>query len=76
MTQSPIKPRDLVRLLSGGPLLTVQSIVAGIATIVWFDSEGHFQRGSIAEDLIEGVCSDPITDWGKGPFGLAKDAKS
>jgi uncharacterized protein YodC (DUF2158 family) len=57
------KPGDLVRVKSGGPLMTVGSIKAGKVICEWFDRTGKPQRaflspGTLVEDASDASLSD------------------
>ncbi len=63
-----MQPGNTVRLKSGGPLMTVESVetVSGKATVhcVWFDNEHNERRASYPETaLVEDAGS------GKGRIG-------
>jgi uncharacterized protein YodC (DUF2158 family) len=57
------KPGDLVRVKSGGPLMTVGSIKAGKVICEWFDAAGKPRRallspGALVEDASDASLSD------------------
>ncbi|NNJ67622.1 MAG: DUF2158 domain-containing protein [Boseongicola sp.] len=54
MTDAPrFSPGDVVRLKSGGPPMTVESVVSGdVATCVWFSEERKFNTMFVMSTLV------------------------
>jgi uncharacterized protein YodC (DUF2158 family) len=44
-TNAEIKPGDVVRLESGGPLMTVSHLACGKVWTQWFDNKDRMQSG-------------------------------
>jgi uncharacterized protein YodC (DUF2158 family) len=62
MDERPIKPGDVVRLRSGGPLMTVESVESGVARVVWIDDRQQTHRESFApEALVTETNARPMT---------------
>jgi uncharacterized protein YodC (DUF2158 family) len=49
----PLRSGDLVRLRSGGPLMTVASIDGGDVNFVWTDPEGHIASEHLPIEALE-----------------------
>ena len=50
---SPLQNGDLVRVRSGGPLMTVVRIEGDQANCVWTDWDGQFESGSFPIDVLQ-----------------------
>jgi len=53
---------DLVRLRSGGPLLTVKSVRDGWVICTWWTEYGDFQSGGFPIAMVEGPVTPPPND--------------
>jgi uncharacterized protein YodC (DUF2158 family) len=53
---------DLVRLRSGGPLLTVKSVHDGWVICTWWTEYGDFQSGGFPIAMVEGPITQPPND--------------
>lgn len=61
------KPGDVVTLKSGGPLMTVETVVDGVANCVWFsESENALESAGFRMDALcvceSGCCKDQVKD--------------
>lgn len=45
MSSNEFKQGDTVRLNSGGPVMTVQSVEQENISVTWFDNKGHQKKG-------------------------------
>jgi uncharacterized protein YodC (DUF2158 family) len=48
-----MKVGDVVSLKSFGANMTVEKIIKGLVTCVWFDEAGHVQRGKFAKGILQ-----------------------
>ena len=53
---------DLVRLRSGGPLLTVKNVSGGWVICTWWSEYGDFQSGGFPVAMVEGPLTPPPND--------------
>jgi uncharacterized protein YodC (DUF2158 family) len=64
---------DLVRLRSGGPLLTVKSVRDGWIICTWWSEYGDFQSGGFPIAMVEGPLTPPPNDADPQTNGLSPE---
>jgi uncharacterized protein YodC (DUF2158 family) len=64
---------DLVRLRSGGPVLTVKSVRDGWVICTWLTDYGELQSGGFPIAMVEGPVTPPPDDANAETNGLSQE---
>jgi uncharacterized protein YodC (DUF2158 family) len=68
-----LKSGDLVRLRSGGPVLTVKSVRDGWVIATWLTDYGELQSGGFPMAMVEGPVTPPPDDANAETNGLSQE---
>jgi uncharacterized protein YodC (DUF2158 family) len=68
-----LKRGDLVRLRSGGPVLTVKSVRDGWVICTWLTDYGELQSGGFPIAMVEGPVTPPPDDANAETNGLSQE---
>jgi uncharacterized protein YodC (DUF2158 family) len=68
-----LKRGDLVRLRSGGPVLTVKSVRDGWVICTWLTDYGELQSGGFPMAMVEGPVTPPPDDANAETNGLSQE---
>ena len=68
-----LKSGDLVRLRSGGPVLTVKSVRDGWVICSWLTDYGELQSGGFPIAMVEGPVTPPPDDANAETNGLSQE---
>src|SRR2546430_14936736 len=68
-----LKSGDLVRLRSGGPVLTVKSVRDGWVICTWLTDYGELQSGGFPIAMVEGPVTPPPDDANAETNGLSQE---
>ena len=68
-----LKSGDLVRLRSGGPVLTVKSVRDGWVIGTWLTDYGELQSGGFPMAMVEGPVTPPPDDANAETNGLSQE---
>jgi uncharacterized protein YodC (DUF2158 family) len=68
-----LKRGDLVRLRSGGPVLTVKSVRDGWVICSWLTDYGELQSGGFPIAMVEGPVTPPPDDANAETNGLSQE---
>ena len=53
MTDQPIKVGDRVKLISGGPPMTVNGIEGDDISVTWFDAAGNVKNDTFSRNVLK-----------------------
>jgi uncharacterized protein YodC (DUF2158 family) len=56
---------DVVKLKSGGPFMTVNSVVDNDVQCIWFHEDSTVEMYSFKFDCLEQVCNEELCDHAK-----------